>query len=60
MKKFLAKQLLDFNAEHTDEFNENWGTIMNFVHNDPNQPGYQLNRNNSGIDILQEQMKAQE
>lgn len=53
MKKFLAEQLLDFNEEHTDQYETNWGTIMKFVHENPNQPGYKLNHNNSGVDLFQ-------
>ena len=60
MNKYLAEQLLEFNKQHPDQYNDNWGTILKFVHKDPNQPGYQLNRNNSGVDIFQKQMRKQE
>ena len=57
MNKYLAEQLLEFNKQHTDQYRDNWGTILKFVHKDPNQPGYQLNKNNSGVDIFQRQMR---
>ena len=35
MNKFLGEQLLEFNKETVDQYRENWGTILNFVHADP-------------------------
>ena len=35
MNKFLAEQLLDFNKKTGDQYEENWGTILSFVHDDP-------------------------
>ena len=60
MNKYLAEQLLEFNKQHTDQYSENWGSILKFVHKEPNQPGYTLGHNNSGVDIFQAQMKKQE
>ena len=60
MKKYLAQQLLEFNETEKDEYDENWGTILKFVHENPDEPGYQMNRNNSGVDLFQKQMLAKE
>ena len=64
MNKFLAEQLLEFNKKMVDPYRENWGTILNFVHEDPNfaETGipYDNKNNNSSIDIFQKQMRAKE
>ena len=53
MNKFLAEQLLDFNKKTGDQYDENWGTILSFVHDDPKASGSAaLNAQNSGIDIF--------
>ena len=57
MNKFLAEQLLDFNKKTGDQYEENWGTILKFVHDiKDDTEDNTLNRNNSGIDVFQKQM----
>lgn len=53
MNKFLAEQLLEFNGQTGDQYGEHWGSILNFVHEDPNGCTYDQNDNNSSIDIFQ-------
>mgnify|MGYP000959672639 CR=1 FL=1 len=53
MNKFLAEQLLEFNKTTEDEYDENWGTVLKFIHENPKQPGYDMHRNNSGIEVFQ-------
>ena len=52
MNKFLAEQLLEFNKQSNDQYRENWGSILNFVHEDPHGQGYEHGHNNSSIDIF--------
>ena len=37
MNKFLAQQLREFNKETGDVYRESWGSILNFVHEDPSR-----------------------
>ena len=41
MNKFLAEQLLEFNKQSNDQYRENWGSILNFVHEDPHSQAYE-------------------
>ena len=60
MNKFLGEQLRDFNAGTADQYRENWGTVLSFVHADPDLKTYQEGNNNSSINIFQKQMLAKE
>ena len=61
MNKFLAEQLLEFNQQMGDQFRENWGSILNFVHEDPDQWDKDDEaKNNSSIDIFKNAMRLKE
>ena len=34
MAKYLAEQLLNFNKDAEDQYRENWGSILKFIHTD--------------------------
>ena len=65
MNKFLGEQLLEFNKNEKDQYRENWGSILNFVHEDPKHLTAQFNPSpqvdhNSSVDIFQRQMLLKE
>ena len=62
MNKHLKNRLQAFNKKTEDQYSENWGSILNFVHDEPLlepsklEPGQKSDKNNYGMNLFIKQI----